>query len=72
MSLPCRADSGIDAVAPAGRVPRAARVTLLELVSAVRGIAEDEEEAIAIVLDVLASEELRVTNGVPGRPLHRI
>ena len=49
----------------------ARRVTLFELVSAVREIAESEEEALAIVLDVLASDALRVSRGVPGRPLHR-
>jgi hypothetical protein len=53
------------------RVPTRGPFTLFELVSAVHAIADSEEEALAIVLDVLDSEPLRFSKGVPGRPLHR-
>lgn len=56
---------------PARRISVRARFTLFELVHAANEIADNEEEALEIVMDVLDSNGLRVSSGVPGRPLHR-
>jgi hypothetical protein len=57
--------------AGAQRIQARLRFSLYELVSAVNEIAESEEEAVEIVMDVLETEGLRLSKAVPGRPLHR-